>query len=203
MRIGIPSLNLIPPTHDTEASFLGIPGELRNQIYRHLLLCPEGVLVTPEEHIQPNILMINRKIRKEAKGIFQQENEFYIEVFNLRPYYPQPSHWAARLNYIMWFCSDGTGIRSGNLQKWLELAFKHPEVPRLVHFVGELDDSSSLKAIVEVVMRLFEMLALLEAMKEKLSFELTSKMVQSAMLAWRDDVSSGPGINWKYQGAEW
>jgi len=66
-----------------EASQLGLPGELRNHIYRLVLLESIDVYVDRSNYKQPPLLRTCRKMRKEALQIFYKENRFMVAVRDL------------------------------------------------------------------------------------------------------------------------
>lgn len=92
--------NANPP----KASLLGLPGELRNNIYRWIFSSEgeempaeiEGrtgrFVVVTETYGLPGILHCCRQVRQEAESIYYQELCFghCIHNYNLTP---QPSHW--------------------------------------------------------------------------------------------------------------
>jgi len=60
-----------------------LPGELRNEIYRLVLVSNNQLLVTKSSiPTQPPLTMVSRQIRKEAIAIFYRENKFGVEVVN-------------------------------------------------------------------------------------------------------------------------
>lgn len=68
---------------------LSLPPELRNEIYRYVLVKEPGrrIILTPGRPSQPALLCTSRQLRKEAIGIFFSENHFTIPVidYDLRP----------------------------------------------------------------------------------------------------------------------
>lgn len=74
---------------------LGIPGEIRNQIYRLALLEPDDIDVSRAgSRLEPGLLRCCRAIRTEAMDIFCGENTFVITVYNRRP--------SANLHHWIW-----------------------------------------------------------------------------------------------------
>lgn len=60
-----------------------LPGELRNEIYRLVLVSNNQLRVTKSSiPTQPPLTMVSRQIRKEAIAIFYHENKFGVEVVN-------------------------------------------------------------------------------------------------------------------------
>ena len=79
----IPPLSLpkaAPPTR----SFLALPGELRNEIYRYALVVGRRPLTlrTPEnsrrEHVDISLFLVNKQVFGEISTIFYHENTFRI-----------------------------------------------------------------------------------------------------------------------------
>ena len=65
---------------------LELPAELRNRIYREVLITGGCIDVTRESISQPPLLRACRQIRAEAKSIYYLENRtFYIDVPNFDP----------------------------------------------------------------------------------------------------------------------
>lgn len=63
---------------------LGLPAELRNNIYRLALV--EGEIITPAQGSMPSVpplLSTNRQIQAEAASIYVQENMFAFDIDNL------------------------------------------------------------------------------------------------------------------------
>lgn len=153
--------------------------------------------ITEETTKEPALLRTCKKIRREASSIFQIENTFYVTVIGLQPYYPQLSHWATTVDYVLcfkyeWYWVDEWKI----LKKWLMDAFKHPKVPRLHVPSGYADADRWMTDMVTLVGRMFELLGELEEMRARLSFDLSFSMVDSALEAWRDDVAEMFGSPW-------
>ncbi|KAK4496542.1 hypothetical protein PRZ48_012522 [Zasmidium cellare] len=65
-----------------------LPGELRNRIYRYVLLKPEDaagndrIIVDATGYDRPGVVSTCKQIRKETLKIFYSENAFHIEVIN-------------------------------------------------------------------------------------------------------------------------
>ncbi|KAK5127478.1 hypothetical protein LTR85_006817 [Meristemomyces frigidus] len=57
-------------------TFLGLPGELRNRIYRLALLSDLAIPVTAQHFQEPTLLYACKQIRHEAVSIYYGENEF-------------------------------------------------------------------------------------------------------------------------------
>lgn len=68
-----------PDPPDQTSPLLGLPGELRNRIYRAALL-EDHIDVTNASFTEPGLLRTCKLIRHEAGPIFYTENTFEIEV---------------------------------------------------------------------------------------------------------------------------
>lgn len=68
-----------------------MPAELRNRIYRDVLLEDE-VTVDDNSHLQPGLLRACRQLRNEATRIYYEEKAFILRVFDLRLSIPS-HHW--------------------------------------------------------------------------------------------------------------
>lgn len=58
-----------------------LAAELRNRIYRYVLVSPKEVDVTETQPAQPPLLRVNRKIRTGTLSIFYEENDFSCNLF--------------------------------------------------------------------------------------------------------------------------
>ena len=64
-------------------TLLGLPAELRNQVYR-LALCETGKIAISQNNFQqPALLRTCRQIREEASSIYSGENQITVLVHNL------------------------------------------------------------------------------------------------------------------------
>ncbi|USW59478.1 hypothetical protein Slin15195_G127970 [Septoria linicola] len=78
---------------DSKVSFLDLPSELRNEIYRCCLSAPQQLAIKPEDtshhlhkeavlqagfSLQPNLFQACQQVRDEAVTILYGENTFYI-----------------------------------------------------------------------------------------------------------------------------
>ena len=91
-----PSKHFVPYS----PSLLGIPGELRNKIYRYALVEPEKIrlgqchccyLGLEQPFHRPGLLRTSRQLRDEAEDIYYKENTFSTCVWRLSR--PHPGHW--------------------------------------------------------------------------------------------------------------
>ena len=73
-----PTLN---PTKMAEKSaLLALPGEIRNRIYRLVLVGQEPVDVYDQGVPEPGVLFIRKQIRNEGVRLFYTENQFRIRL---------------------------------------------------------------------------------------------------------------------------
>lgn len=69
-----------------QASLLGLPGELRNEIFRLALLESEEIVIKRRRRsIEPGLLRTCAAVRGEARPIFCGENKFRATLRNMRP----------------------------------------------------------------------------------------------------------------------
>lgn len=61
------------------ASLLTLPPELRNSIYRYVLVPRGSFMITKDNYMQPPLLRTCRQLRQEASGIYYEENYFKID----------------------------------------------------------------------------------------------------------------------------
>ena len=55
---------------------MGLPGELRNRIYRLCLVSEDHIIVTTTTFPEPRLLKTCKEIREEASTIYYGENQF-------------------------------------------------------------------------------------------------------------------------------
>lgn len=115
-----------------EASFLGIPGELRNLIYRNILLQPGMIRVSSSTPSQPAVLLTSRRIRTEALPIWLAENTFKVDAWDMRLSVPSNyhQHWLSRVQHKNFFITMRGKKDWKNLKGWLKRFAAH-EVPGL------------------------------------------------------------------------
>ena len=68
----------LSPLPEPRTSFLDLPGELRNRIYRRHLLQEEAIDVSKGLFSEAPLLLVCREIRAESISIFYLENEWNI-----------------------------------------------------------------------------------------------------------------------------
>lgn len=132
---------------------MGIPGEIRNQIYRHALLQDTMIKVSPHSHEQPALLQTNRQIRKEALSIWMTENIFKVDAWDMKLTIPPnyKSHWLSCIQYKSFFITMRGGKDWGNLRDWLKMYSMH-QVPGLA--AGQpTTDAEILAQVFELVYR--------------------------------------------------
>lgn len=61
-----------------------LPGELRNQIYRHVLCGNENLRVGGSGYKRPTFMLCCRQIRRETLAIYYQENRFKFVLYRWR-----------------------------------------------------------------------------------------------------------------------
>lgn len=69
-----------PPEQEPKCFLLDISGELRNRIYREVLVLPESVHVASTGYEHPALLHTCKQVRQEATSIFFQENVFAFAI---------------------------------------------------------------------------------------------------------------------------
>jgi hypothetical protein len=82
--------------HPPRASLLGLPPEIRNQIYDEVLLGDDMVdlflLIDKTNHQDPALLRVCRLLREEATSVYRKNVAFDLMVEELK-LAPQPQHW--------------------------------------------------------------------------------------------------------------
>ena len=69
-------------------SFLKLPGEIRNHIYRALLVAESGISIRSHPRASNfGICLVNRQIRQETVPIFYSENVFREEIVDRGDYF--------------------------------------------------------------------------------------------------------------------
>ncbi|KAI6860594.1 hypothetical protein KC338_g6905 [Hortaea werneckii] len=76
----------------TKAHLLTIPGELRNVIYRLVLVSEERIKVDKRHRKMPPLLRTCQLVYAEARSIYFGENSFQVTVRHLRPIISR-HHW--------------------------------------------------------------------------------------------------------------
>lgn len=107
-------------TTPSKATFLGIAGEIRNRTYRAAIIEQERVKIVRATCMEPALLRANRQIRKEARPIYQEENEFNLIIHDFEA--PTKPYWlwysnVPHTNIYIHFC--GLPIWN-NLTMWLQ-----------------------------------------------------------------------------------
>ena len=86
------------PDTDTGFRFLDLPPEIRNRVYRMHLVADSDIIISPSRtspHLDPEVvclglLLVNRQICNEARGIYYAENGFAF----------RPSMWDSKAWFI-------------------------------------------------------------------------------------------------------
>ena len=105
-----------------------LPAEMRNRIYREVLVDPECVFIEDAEDFQePPLLQTCRQIRQEAITIYYRENYFCIcaEGFNSDRGYTwcqRARRHAPDLMRNTEWCQHESNQRSADLRQWLQRA---------------------------------------------------------------------------------
>lgn len=172
-----------PIQNHPRASLLGLPGELRNRIYRLVLVTPsreDHIVVNPHQHDQPALLKTSRQIRKDNISIFECENIFDIEVVDLSPSLPQNHHWLHRRHCLAAYklMSPGRNVWK-NLKAWLA-AYFHGEVRGL----GSSGTNSTHRSDMRVFARVFLMQTVLCQTDPTIQWEV----MEVALEAWKATV---------------
>lgn len=103
------------------ASLLGIPGELRNTIYRYALLEDQLVKLSPQNHQLPGLLRTCSQIRDEANEIYQIENNFQVDAWNMKLCIPKnyAEHWMSSLEHSHFWITMRGSTDWKNFMVWL------------------------------------------------------------------------------------
>jgi hypothetical protein len=93
-----PTANKSEDNSNIKPTLLGIPGELRNEIWRHALVQKTPIVINRNDssnqgRFTPALLSVSRQIRKETASTFHEENEFDLIITDLSMNVPQ-EHWA-------------------------------------------------------------------------------------------------------------
>lgn len=110
------------------ASLLGIPGEIRNTIFRMSLVEDHTIrLDSKKNRLEPGLLRCCRSIRREAQSIFFEENRFLVTIHNCRVA-GMASHWIWRNGAVP---DDRTSVIMvgkpswSSLKTWVKLWLKY------------------------------------------------------------------------------
>lgn len=63
------------------STFLDLPAELREQIYRFTLTPYEYIIITASLK-EPSLLSVNRQIRREARDLWYHNNNFVAKILD-------------------------------------------------------------------------------------------------------------------------
>ncbi|KAK4954957.1 hypothetical protein LTR10_007149 [Elasticomyces elasticus] len=104
-----------------EHTLLGLPPEMRNAIYRYVLVNPDPLEVSPGRPYayKPAFLGTCRQIRAEADGIFMNENTFTTD--------PGFHGYGITIPYWHWLNKNGGPMMKGNWEAlpWSETVGRH------------------------------------------------------------------------------
>ncbi|KAF2161601.1 hypothetical protein M409DRAFT_27996 [Zasmidium cellare ATCC 36951] len=92
-----------------------LPGELRNRIYRYVLIQQEDatgdsmVNVEANGYDRPGLLSTCKEIRREALKIYYYENTFHVQIknFNSAPLVEWKNHYMAKPGGRTCYCGFG------------------------------------------------------------------------------------------------
>ncbi|KAK5124414.1 hypothetical protein LTR85_001631 [Meristemomyces frigidus] len=73
----------LPRPKPKPLSLLGLPGELRNNIYRQVLVSDQSVVIDKDSHAQPALLQACKQMREEASAFYYKENHFNVDCVDL------------------------------------------------------------------------------------------------------------------------
>ncbi|KAK4548845.1 hypothetical protein LTR36_008618 [Oleoguttula mirabilis] len=138
-------------SHGPEPTLLGMPPELRNQIYECTLPSDDGGYIKRDNFSQPGLLRTNHQIRSETITMWYARNRFRIDVTDLDPSVLMAFHRHAKnyhgpmrgVGFVVGLSPDWT-----NLLRWLKW---HHSVPAW-GWTGGYDE----RAYCKVVARAFD-----------------------------------------------
>lgn len=106
---------------DNAPTLLTLPAELRNAIYRLVLVVDIYVEVDDHDHHTHSLLRTCRQLRKEASSFFLDENIFWIIFTDLRARMPI-QHWAVLCVEKQRIALVTVGsMHWNNLKQWLKI----------------------------------------------------------------------------------
>ena len=170
------------------ASLLGLPGELRNVIYRLALVETDRIVIDAANPVapQPGLLRTYRQLRNESLKIFYRENSFQYVLVDLKP--PgAPDHHQMRLSrYVMLFVGISAGVhvfRWENLLQWLKGCHGR-KAPRLPPPGNAGKQVQVLKGAFDIVCQL------------RRNGKLKWEEIEPILEAWKESVGIGGAISW-------
>lgn len=120
----------------SSSRLLRLPPELRNQIWRLVLLCPQLLLVTTQAGplIEPGLLRTSKALRDEAIRIFYLENTFLMPVDDSKgsilTRWLRSSSYRAKPTTMI---ELATSTNWANLKQWLKDTFEGKTVGPIQH----------------------------------------------------------------------
>ena len=72
----------------SRSALLELPGEIRNRIYRFVLVCDNRIEVHAGAPLEPALLSVCREVRTEAIKLFYVENKFTLVISNFNKAVP-------------------------------------------------------------------------------------------------------------------
>ncbi|KAM3420865.1 hypothetical protein BST61_g4104 [Cercospora zeina] len=84
--VSIPKKTATPNKAVPQSLFFALSPELRNKIYRDVLVQPDKIRISTamtQPPLEPGILLVNRQIRQEARAIYYYENHFRFDLYEI------------------------------------------------------------------------------------------------------------------------
>lgn len=185
MRVDDTSIPVTP-------ALFSLPGELRNQIYRLVLVQARSVRLKPDHNSEPSLLRICRKARREATRIHREENRFRVIVVHLDSTVlcRNPSHWAYDIIAIQIL----GGYNWPNLKTWLKEDMEEgrvkttgPKATGNAHRPGEMQP--------RIIRQAFQVVQMLREMDGDATFEDVLPMLET----WRKAVELRDRIEFVFE----
>ncbi|KAK4613860.1 hypothetical protein CLAFUW4_09136 [Fulvia fulva] len=123
------SVYRIPPRASSSSTptLMGLPQELRNQIYRLALVDINKIPITRASHTTPGLTRTSHQLREETYAIYLEENIFVLNIHDFGPVAPKTffigknhqKHWLSQVA-----CLDYTWSgehKWANLKSWLQV----------------------------------------------------------------------------------
>lgn len=171
-----------------QASLLGLPPELRNRIYREVLVKEELAIplvcgesfpeaIVQENVIEPGLLRCCKKIRAEARPIFlSDENEFHTWIGKGK-LEPQLGHWFwATQN--RWIRVTEFDITWTNLEAWLD-AYQEGRLDEEVF--REVFDQRGGPAVLKVCMNAFNIVRHLDGVEREVVLDVLEEFADTVI----------------------
>lgn len=165
---------------------LTLPPELRNQIWREVLLFPAPLLVNGPSGplMQPGLLRVSKALRQEASGIWYMENEFIVQIDDF-----DATAWKRWRNSALYRKEAPTCLRIpastnwSNLKQWLKDVLEGQSAGITEPPASDADHIKLLWQLLQVVKREYEAKAGWNEVEERL--EDIRKAMGWVNMAWR------------------